>query len=229
MIDFDEVTSLDRDRPWNVWPTTAGALVACMAVSTFVALTASPVYDALRTAFGVTHEVWGGLLFSSYLLLLGVVVAVWRPRAFGVQVGSATREWRTILAVSAGFVAVLAVILLQMPTTPYSGSDWIFEVIAVPVSEELFFRGVVITALVWLLGKAHPRRRATWLAVVIGGVAFGLAHLSNLAIASASFVVPQALFAVALGIGAGYLRVVTRSIYPAILLHAAVNLVVVLM
>jgi membrane protease YdiL (CAAX protease family) len=171
----------------------------------------------------------GGLLFSSYLLLLGVVVTVWRPSAFGVQVGSAIREWRTIVAVSAGFATVLALILLQMPTTPYSGSDWIFEVIAVPVSEELFFRGVVITGLVWLLGKAHPRGRATWLAVVIGGVAFGLAHLSNLAIASASFVVPQALFAVALGIGAGYLRVVTRSVYPAILLHAAVNLVVVLM
>jgi membrane protease YdiL (CAAX protease family) len=88
---------------------------------------------------------------------------------------------------------------------------------------------VVITALVWWLSKAHPRERATSLAVAIGGVAFGLAHLSNLSIASSSFVIPQALFAIILGIAAGYLRVRTDSIYPAVGLHAAVNLVVVLM
>jgi membrane protease YdiL (CAAX protease family) len=228
MIDLDKPALLLRERPWPAWPTTAAALLVATILSAFVGLTAQPVYDAIRTVLGVTNEVLGGLLFASYLLLLGGVVVMWRPKSFGVQFGSAMKEWRAIGAVIAGFVSVVAFVLSQMPTTPYSGSDWIFEVIAVPVSEELFFRGVLITGLVWLLGRAHSRRRATSLAVMIGGLAFGLAHLSNLAIAPASFVVPQALFAVILGIGAGYLRVVTESIYPAILLHAAVNLVVVL-
>jgi membrane protease YdiL (CAAX protease family) len=229
MIEADRVATLGRQRQWRVWPTTAAAVLACITISAFVGLTASPVYDALSAAFGVTNEVWEGLLFSSYLLLLGVAVAIWRPKAFGVQVGSAIREWSTVVAVTLGFVALVAVVLSQMSTTPYSGSDWVFEVIAVPVSEELFFRGVLLTGLIWLLGKAHPPRLASSLAIVMGGVAFGLAHLSNLAIASASFVVPQALFAAILGFVAGYLRVTTDSIYPAILLHAAVNLTVVLM
>jgi membrane protease YdiL (CAAX protease family) len=229
MIEADRVTTLGRQRLWRVWPTTAAAVLACLAASGAVAVTAKPVHEALSAAFGVSGGVWSGVLFSSYLLLLGVVVVIWRPRAFGIQVGSIASQWRTISAVIAGFVALVALALSWMATSPYSGSDWVFEVIAVPLSEELFFRGVVITALIWWLSKAHSRGRATSLAVAIGGVAFGLAHLSNLSIASSSFVIPQALFAMILGIAAGYLRVRTDSIYPAVALHAAVNLVVILM
>jgi membrane protease YdiL (CAAX protease family) len=229
MIDREEVTLPSQHRPGRVWPTTAGAVVACLALSAAVGATASPVYEALSTTLGVTEGVWSGVLFSSYLLLLGVAVVMWRPRAFGLQLGSVSSQWKTIFAVTAVFVALVAIVLSQMPATPYSNSDWVFEVIAVPVSEELFFRGAVLTGLIWWLRKAHPRRRATSLAVLIGGVAFGLAHLSNLVIAPASFVVPQAMFAIVLGIAAGYLRVRTDSIYPAVFLHAAVNLVVVMM
>ena len=71
------------------------------------------------------------------------------------------RKWRTTVAVTVGLASALALALSLMPPTPYSESDWLFEVVAVPISEELFFRGAVLAGLVWLLGKAHPRIRAT--------------------------------------------------------------------
>jgi membrane protease YdiL (CAAX protease family) len=63
--------------------------------------------------------------------------------------------------------------------------------------------------------------------VVINGIAFGLAHLANATVLDLAFVLPQAAFASVLGMGCAYLMAKSESIYPAILLHALVNGVVV--
>ena len=66
------------------------------------------------------------------------------------------------------------------------------------------------------------------LAVVINGLAFGIAHLANATSLATSFVVAQAGFAALLGIACASLMARTRSVYPAIVLHGVVNAVVVL-
>jgi membrane protease YdiL (CAAX protease family) len=67
------------------------------------------------------------------------------------------------------------------------------------------------------------------LAVIFDGIAFGLAHMANATDLELRFVLSQATFASFLGVGCAYLVVRTKSVYPAMLLHALVNGVVVLL
>ena len=78
-----------------------------------------------------------------------------------------------------------------------------------------------------MLARLHDPGTAAVLAVVFNGVAFGLAHLANASSIDLSFVAPQVAFAIALGTACAALAVRTRSVYPAMVLHAAVNGVVV--
>ncbi|HEX5825015.1 MAG TPA: CPBP family glutamic-type intramembrane protease [Candidatus Limnocylindrales bacterium] len=59
------------------------------------------------------------------------------------------------------------------------------------------------------------------------GIAFGLGHLANATSLAIGFVLGQAAFASVLGMACAYLMAKTRSVYPAMLLHAVVNAVVV--
>ena len=86
----------------------------------------------------------------------------------------------------------------------------------------------MLTALLAALGRLWPAPTAVVLAIVIDGVAFGAAHLANLIMNPSVFTIAQAGFAAVLGGLCAFLMVRTRSVYPAILLHAAVNAAVVL-
>ena len=59
--------------------------------------------------------------------------------------------------------------------------------------------------------------------------AFGLAHMANAAALELGFVLSQATFASVVGVACAYLMARTRSVYPAMVLHALVNGVVVFM
>ncbi len=85
---------------------------------------------------------------------------------------------------------------------------WIGAAVIAPVAEELFFRGLLQTYLVTLL-----KRR--WAAIVVAGVFFGLAHVSN------PHHIP-ALILLAMMMGYAYER--TGSLLPPIVIHAAFNL-----
>jgi len=80
-------------------------------------------------------------------------------------------------------------------------------VVIAPVTEELFFRGLLLGTLV-----RHIRR--LWPAVVISGAAFGLIH-----IAQPQSVLPLVTMVVVLG----YLRLRCGSLWPCIVLHALFN------
>jgi membrane protease YdiL (CAAX protease family) len=170
-----------------------------------------------------------GLLFSAFPLVLALGVAAWRPRLFGLQLGASLALWRRVVVVTVALCALTALALSQLQSNPFSGADLVIEGLAVPVSEELLFRGVLFTAMLLALRRLHPASRATPLGVAISGVAFGIAHLNNLGSYDTIFVLLQSIYATVLGIAAGYLRAATRSVYPAIVLHAAVNLVAVVM
>lgn len=85
---------------------------------------------------------------------------------------------------------------------------WAAAVVIAPISEELFFRGLLQTFLVRLL---HSR----WLAVGVASLIFGAVHFQQ----------PQAIPALALlGLLMGYAYERTGSLLPAILIHALFNL-----
>jgi membrane protease YdiL (CAAX protease family) len=125
-------------------------------------------------------------------------------------------------------MAATAVVLSMVDSTPYSNASAVVETVVVPVTEELVFRAVLLTALLALFSRLTTAHRAALLAVVVNGLTFGVAHLANAQALAASFVIGQAVFASVLGIACATLMANTRSVYPAMLLHAAVNAVVVL-
>ena len=133
------------------------------------------------------------------------------------------RSWGRAAAISAAVVAGVLVIAQALApfvdpereqglTPTYWDPDRAPEfaayafavVVAAPIVEELVFRGAGFTLL-----AEHGER----LAIVVSGIAFGLAHglLEGLPIITA------------FGLGLGYLRARSGSIYPCILLHAIFN------
>ncbi len=85
----------------------------------------------------------------------------------------------------------------------YAANFFVVAVVA-PVAEELIFRG---------LGYSLLERYGKWLAILVVGLAFGLAH---------GLVDALPLLA-AFGCGLAWLRSQTGSVYPGMVLHAAFN------
>ena len=110
-------------------------------------------------------------------------------------------------------VAMLLVMAIAngLPTT----SVLLFLVInsmAVGVSEELAFRGVVLRALL----SSYSIRRA----VLISALAFGAVHsLNALMTGEVVSALTQSCIAVGMGMWAANIRIRTGSLYPSILLH----------
>lgn len=203
-------------------------LIGAAGVSLAVALANQPWFELTNRWFGFEDPVLRGALYSSWLVLVAAPFVVRHPSAFGLRLGDVAHHWRLCVVVTLGAVAVTAIVLTLVSSTPYNDASWVNEVVIVPFSEELVFRGVILTALLAILGRIHPPSTAVVSAVVVNAVVFGAAHGTNLLFHPASFVIPQMVFAtVIMGIPAAYLAVKTRSIYPAMVLHGAINAVVV--
>lgn len=88
--------------------------------------------------------------------------------------------------------------------------------------EEILCRGVVVTAL---LQKWGQTKRGVYLSVVVGSLIFGLAHLANLVMGRKPLLnsLTQVTFAIFFGVIFAACVLRNRSIWPMILLHAAVD------
>jgi membrane protease YdiL (CAAX protease family) len=173
---------------------------------------------------------WGIVSRAPWLLVL-LMFAIFRPRLLGLQVGQMRARWRFVLFVIILNCAVVGgFLLLSGTSTPYSGNQWLLtEIITVPLIEELFWRGLVFSILFALLNRNLGDNLSLTLTVWLSGIAFGLLHAGNaLAGVPGQFVVIQTLNAVIWGVVYGYARAKTDSVYPSLLAHSAMNLVVVL-
>jgi membrane protease YdiL (CAAX protease family) len=203
-------------------------LIAACAVSLLIALANQPYFDLLNSLVGARETVARAVVFSSWLIVIGGALVIWRPSAFGIGFADTARHWRLILGALVAAAAATLVVLRVFGSTPYSEASLFVETVVVPITEELVFRGVLLTALLAVLLRFHGRGTAIVLAIAIDGAAFGVAHLANATSIAGTFVLGQAMFAAFLGAGCASLMAKTRSVIPAILLHAVVNAVVVL-
>jgi membrane protease YdiL (CAAX protease family) len=188
-------------------------------------------FNAIDDALHPSDPVVRALLYSSWLLLIGVPIAIRWPDEVGVGRGGAREALHQapLVAVTAAAAAgVTLVVLTVTGATPYSDASLFVETVLVPVTEELVFRGVVLAALVGALVLVLDRGLAIPLAILANGVTFGLGHLANLTAIDSPWVIAQAAFASVVGVICAWLALRTRSVYPAMLVHAAVNAVVVL-
>jgi uncharacterized protein len=174
--------------------------------------------------------VWG-VLSRAYLLILIVPFILWRPRLLGFHIGKTWQNRRLLLVMLIANCGIIAAYLaLTGSTTPYSGNQWLItEVITVPLFEEIVWRGIVFTALLVALRRVYAESTSMRLAVWFSGLAFGLLHANNALFGvPLLFVAIQTLNASVWGVMYGYARAKTGSIYPPMILHAAMNLVVIL-
>jgi membrane protease YdiL (CAAX protease family) len=106
-------------------------------------------------------------------------------------------------------------------TGGFPGSDLAviaaLTVVVVPVVEELFFRGLILRALVRIFARAGPVIGPT-LAVVSSGIVFGLAHFQLL----------QLLGLAAFGVVLSVMAYKFRRLGPSIFAHATFNLLAIL-
>jgi membrane protease YdiL (CAAX protease family) len=201
-------------------------VLACAAVLV-VAFANAHYFELVNGVIRARETVARGVVFSSWLLLVGAPLAIWRPAAFGFRRGGSAQHWRLIVG-TVGVAAVATWALLAVSrSTPYSGASLVIECVVVPFTEELVFRGVLLTVLLVVLSRIHGQRAAAALAIVFDGLAFGLGHLANATVLDVGFVLRQVAFASGLGMACAFLMVRSRSVYPAMLLHAVVNGVVV--
>ncbi len=180
------------------------------------------------------ENLMGGLLITLWVLLLipSIIFAHWNripwKRAFAMNRPSLSSLLGAILIAPATLLLANAAFQLQSQFVPLpeelfgelegllGGEEGgiLLALFAVAISpgfcEEMLFRGLI-------LGRLR-KGMTSWRAVVLGGLLFGLFHLSIYRI------LPTAL----MGMAAGALVLLSGSIFPAMTLHAVYNGIVVL-
>lgn len=89
--------------------------------------------------------------------------------------------------------------------------------IFVGISEEVFFRGIIVTLL---------RNKSAKYAIVVSSLLFAVLHLTNLANGiSVGYVILQVVFSLLFGIVAAQITVLKKSLIPAIIWHFSHDLI----
>jgi len=175
---------------------------------------------------------------------VGAAVFAVRARGTGSlrrDLGLEVRSWDVVIGPAIGFAGQLLLLplvylplehviphlgtRLQAPakhlTGGFPGADLaviaVLTVVVVPVVEELFFRGLVLRALLRVCARAGPVLGVT-LAVVADGVIFGLAHFELL----------QLLGLATFGVVLSLMAYRFRRLGPGIFAHGVFNLLAVL-
>jgi membrane protease YdiL (CAAX protease family) len=222
---------------WRIW--TAPAAVALgLAFGVFATLIVQLVGHAAGSsiahptpAVNIVSDVVFDLSFVGAALYLASLHGRPRPADFGYRRPDA----RTAIA-----ACVLGAILYYVATSVYAallnlnGSDKlpselgtgkstaalvataVFVCVVAPIAEEFFFRGFFFGTLRRLRIVVAGRNLGTWVAAVLTGILFGLAHTGS---ASSQFLVPLGF----LGFVLCLVRWRTGSLYPCMALHSFNN------
>lgn len=156
----------------------------------------------------VLFGVW---LFNHYLA--HVPVLFWNRRNIWGQLEQAVPA-----LLLAGLLA--SANLIKIITTPFTPLILLYlgYVILIGLTEEYVFRGVMIP----LLSRSLPGKNLP--VILISSLLFGGLHLINSTRLSLTYVVPQILFAMAIGTFFAGVYISTRNLGLPILMHAAIDL-----
>jgi len=159
----------------------------------------------------VTKHVVIGLILAP-LFLFGVIRYFnWNRRELGLN---AAQDWHLLLFPGL-FVLIFLVIAFILGLPPIEMIIFaLINSMLVGISEELMFRGIIFRGV---LSQAGYR---IWSAIWITAILFGVVHVLN-GFITGNFItaLAQALMAIMSGIWFHAIRIRTRSIYPAMLIH----------
>jgi uncharacterized protein len=223
--------------PWRLW--TAPATIA---TGFAVGLMGNIVVAIAAAAAGasIAHPTPAVLLFEDLVFDLSfVVAAIYFARLQGsaspADFGFRRVAWKlgigAFLAAGVSYYVVTDIysVLVHLHGTDKLPSELgvskstaalvgaaIFVCVAAPIAEEFFFRGFIFGALRHWRIRIGGREFGTWLAAIVTGILFGLAHTGS---ASSQYLIPLGF----LGFVLCLVRWRTGSLYPCMALHSVNN------
>jgi membrane protease YdiL (CAAX protease family) len=232
----DPDATLDRPN-WRIW-TAPAAVAAGLALGVVASIIVSIIAQAGGSSLG--HPTPAVTLISNLVFDLGFVAAALyfarlhgrvRPEDFGfrrVRLGLAIK-WFLAAGVSYYVLTAIYASVLRLhghdklpselgvsKSTAALVAASVFVCVIAPMAEEFFFRGFFFGTLRRWRIVIGGRDVGTWVAAVITGMLFGLAHTGS---ASPQYLIPLGF----LGFVLCVLRWRTGSLYPCIALHSANN------
>ena len=201
-------------------------LVSAVLAIVLVLFLTSLSFGLLRGVFGAPNLADVGARLLASLLLVVILVKCDAPglAGFGATAGNPD-QYRWAVMMLMGVAVPLFFLLNQVDVatlvfTPQRLFAWLLRNFSAGLWEELLFRG----ACFYLLYRAWgPSRGGLFRAATSQALLFSALHLVNVSengVEAVLFQVPRAALA---GIGFAGLLVCTRSIWPAVFLHAAIN------
>ncbi|TQV85408.1 CPBP family intramembrane glutamic endopeptidase [Aliikangiella coralliicola] len=118
------------------------------------------------------------------------------------------------------FLSFTSVNWTEIQFSTHAVSAWILSNFATGFFEEVLMRGLCFYILVKAWGAT---KKGVFLAAIFQAVIFGLAHLGNLYNMPALDVFAQVVFATLIGVGFAGLVYLTKSLWPAIIVHSLIN------
>ena len=227
----------DDEPPWRVWvapAAIAAGLTAGVIGSSLVAVIGQPAGSSVShptPAVALIGDLVFDLSFVGAALYFAGLHSPLQARDFGFRRVSPRVGIAAVLAAGIGYYLLTAVYAQlvhlhgsdKLPSELGAGKSTValaaagvFVCVLAPVAEEFFFRGFLFGALRrWRLVVAG-RDLGIWVAAVITGILFGLAHTGS---ASSQYLIPLGF----LGFVLCLVRWRTRSLYPCIALHSINN------
>jgi uncharacterized protein len=223
--------------PWRLWAAPVAVVVGFLLAEllTTIVYGIGAAHGASTSHPTPAMEIVGSIVFDVGFIAAAVLVAQFAGGARPVRFGFRRVRWRTaIVAVIAAAIAYYVITdvyaaLLDLhakDNLPRSfglhRSHWAvagtaaFVCAVAPMCEETFFRGLLFGTLRRLPVSAAGRDLGPWVAAVIVGILFGLAHTGS---ANPEYLVPLGF----LGFVLCLVRWRTRSLYPGMALHSANN------
>jgi len=225
----------EREVPWPIWTAPASVLVGLV-----VGVFGSVVVAGIGAAAGGSKNSPAVNLVSDLVFDVGFVVTALyfaslrrrpRPEDFGYRRIALSLGVGACLAGGIGYYVVTAVYQSlvhlhgndKLPQSLGVGSSTaalaaaaVVVCVVAPIAEEFFFRGFIFGALRRWHVVIGGQDIGTWLAAVITGMLFGLAHTGS---AAAQYLIPLGF----LGFVLCLVRWRTRSLYPCMALHSINN------
>jgi hypothetical protein len=227
----------DDEPPWRVWvapAAIAAGLAAGVIGSSLVAVIGQPAGSSVShptAAVALIGDLVFDLSFVGAALYFAGLHSQLRARDFGFRRVSPRVA---VLAVLGAGIAYYVLTAAYAHLVHLHGSDklpselgagkstvalaaaGVFVCVIAPVAEEFFFRGFLFGALRRWRVVIGGRDIGTWVAAVITGILFGLAHTGS---ASSQYLIPLGF----LGFVLCLVRWRTRSLFPCIALHSTNN------
>jgi membrane protease YdiL (CAAX protease family) len=225
------------EPPWRLWMAPAGVLLGLAAglvatiIVEIVGQAGGSTVSHPTPAVSIVGDIVFDLSFVGAAIYLTTLVGTPRPAYFGFRTTSLRRAAVTVViaAVVYYLVTLAYAAIVNIHTSDKLPSELgvshstaalvaatVFVCVIAPICEEFFFRGFFFGVLRRWHIEVAGRELGPWVAAVITGLLFGLAHAGS---AAAEYLLPLAF----LGFVLCLVRWKTGSLYPCMALHSANN------